>query len=89
DAEGNLVVSEQHRFAYPPQLFVVDGGAPQAAAAAAVLEDLGITDIPVVGLAKRLEEVWVPGEEEPLILPRDSEALYLLQRVRDESHRRA
>ncbi|MFD4292388.1 excinuclease ABC subunit UvrC [Rhodococcus sp. NPDC058505] len=75
------------RFAYPPNLFVVDGGKPQVTAAAAVLDDLGITDVAVVGLAKRLEEVWVPGEEDPVILPRTSDALYLLQRVRDEAHR--
>jgi excinuclease ABC subunit C len=75
------------RFAYPPNLFVVDGGAPQVAAAAEVLDELGITDVAVVGLAKRLEEVWVPGESDPVILPRTSESLYLLQRVRDEAHR--
>ena len=75
------------RFAYPPNLFVVDGGAPQVAAAAAVLDDLGVTDVAVVGLAKRLEEVWVPGEADPVILPRTSESLFLLQRVRDEAHR--
>ncbi|MEV0060662.1 excinuclease ABC subunit UvrC [Nocardia sp. NPDC050718] len=75
------------RFAYPPNLYVVDGGAPQVAAAAEVLDELGITDVAVIGLAKRLEEVWVPGEPDPVILPRNSEALYLLQRVRDEAHR--
>ncbi|MEU5409473.1 excinuclease ABC subunit UvrC [Nocardia asteroides] len=75
------------RFAYPPNLYVVDGGAPQVAAAAEVLDELGITDVAVIGLAKRLEEVWVPGEADPVILPRNSEALYLLQRVRDEAHR--
>lgn len=75
------------KFAYPPNLFVVDGGAPQVAAAAEVLDDLGITDVAIVGLAKRLEEVWVPGEVDPVILPRTSESLYLLQRVRDEAHR--
>src|SRR6201991_3162365 len=75
------------KFAYPPQLVVVDGGAPQVAAAAEVLGELGISDVAVVGLAKRLEEVWLPGEEDPAILPRQSEALYLLQRVRDEAHR--
>ncbi|MFT3715249.1 MAG: excinuclease ABC subunit UvrC [Gordonia sp. (in: high G+C Gram-positive bacteria)] len=75
------------RFAYPPNLFVVDGGAPQAHAAAAVLDELGVTDVAVVGLAKRLEEVWVPGDDDPVILPRNSEALFLLQRVRDEAHR--
>jgi len=75
------------RFAYPPNLFVVDGGQPQVTAAAAVLTELGITDVAVIGLAKRLEEVWVAGQDDPLILPRTSEALYLLQRVRDEAHR--
>ena len=75
------------RFAYPPNLYVVDGGAPQVAAAAAVLSELGVTDVAVIGLAKRLEEVWVPGEPDPVILPRSSEALYLLQRIRDEAHR--
>ena len=75
------------RFAYPPQLLVVDGGAPQVNAAAAVLTDLQITDVTVCGLAKRLEEVWVPGEDDPVIFPRTSEALYLLQRLRDEAHR--
>ncbi|HEX8080563.1 MAG TPA: excinuclease ABC subunit UvrC [Jatrophihabitans sp.] len=75
------------RFAYPPNLVVVDGGAPQVAAAQNVLAELGITDVTLVGLAKRLEEVWVPDEDYPVILPRASEALYLLQRVRDEAHR--
>ena len=75
------------RFAYPPQLVVVDGGQPQVNAVAAVLSDLGITDVALCGLAKRLEEVWLPGEDFPVILPRTSEALYLLQRVRDEAHR--
>jgi len=75
------------KFAYPPNLLVVDGGAPQVAAAKAVLDDLGIDDVALVGLAKRLEEVWVPGEAYPVILPRTSEGLYLLQRVRDEAHR--
>lgn len=75
------------KFAYTPGLVVVDGGAPQVAAAQQALDELGIDDIPVCGLAKRLEEVWVPGEEDPVILPRTSEGLYLLQRVRDEAHR--
>ncbi|MCH5643508.1 excinuclease ABC subunit UvrC [Gordonia sp. ABSL49_1] len=75
------------KFAYPPNLFVVDGGAPQVHAAAAVLDELGITDVSVIGLAKRLEEVWLPDDDEPAILPRSSEALFLLQRVRDEAHR--
>src|SRR5207249_7608434 len=75
------------KFAYPPNLLVVDGAGPQANAAADVLADMGINDVAVVGLAKRLEEVWLPAEPEPAILPRTSEALYLLQRVRDEAHR--
>ncbi|MDT0319110.1 excinuclease ABC subunit UvrC [Streptomyces millisiae] len=75
------------RFAYPPQLVVVDGGQPQVAAARRAMDDLGIDDVAVCGLAKRLEEVWLPGEEDPVILPRTSEGLYLLQRVRDEAHR--
>ncbi|MFJ6196484.1 excinuclease ABC subunit UvrC [Micromonospora sp. NPDC092111] len=75
------------RFAYPPQLVVVDGGAPQVAAAAQALAELGIDDVALCGLAKRLEEVWLPDDEYPVILPRTSEGLYLLQRVRDEAHR--
>ncbi|MET8098685.1 excinuclease ABC subunit UvrC [Streptomyces sp. NPDC005236] len=75
------------RFAYPPQLVVVDGGRPQVAAARRALDELGIDDIAVCGLAKRLEEVWLPGEDDPVVLPRSSEGLYLLQRVRDEAHR--
>ena len=75
------------RFAYPPNLLVVDGGAPQVAAAARSLEELGVVDVAICGLAKRMEEVWLPGDSDPVILPRTSEALYLLQRVRDEAHR--
>jgi excinuclease ABC subunit C len=75
------------KFAYPPNLVVVDGGAPQVAAAARALAELGIDDVALCGLAKRLEEVWLPGETDPVILPRSSEGLYLLQRVRDEAHR--
>jgi excinuclease ABC subunit C len=75
------------KFAYAPGLVVVDGGAPQVAAAQRALDELGIDDIPVCGLAKRLEEVWLPGEEDPVILRRTSEGLYLLQRIRDEAHR--
>ncbi|OLZ68061.1 excinuclease ABC subunit C [Streptomyces sp. IMTB 2501] len=75
------------KFAYPPQLVVVDGGQPQVAAARRALDELGIDDIAVCGLAKRLEEVWLPGDDDPVILPRTSEGLYLLQRVRDEAHR--
>ncbi|MFE0046334.1 excinuclease ABC subunit UvrC [Streptomyces albireticuli] len=75
------------RFAYPPQLVVVDGAGPQVAAARRALDELGISDVAVCGLAKRLEEVWLPGEEDPVVLPRSSEGLYFLQRVRDEAHR--
>jgi excinuclease ABC subunit C len=75
------------KFAYPPNLVVIDGGAPQVAAAQRALDELGIDDIAVCGLAKRLEEVWLPGDDEPVILPRTSEGLYLLQRIRDEAHR--
>ncbi|WP_328539390.1 excinuclease ABC subunit UvrC [Streptomyces sp. NBC_00344] len=75
------------RFAYPPQLVVVDGGRPQVAAAGRALAELGIDDVAVCGLAKRLEEVWLPDDEDPVVLPRSSEGLYLLQRVRDEAHR--
>src|SRR5690606_31526460 len=75
------------RFAYRPQLLLVDGGRPQVDAAMRALRDSGHPEIAVCGLAKRLEEVWVPGEDFPVILPRTSEALYLLQRLRDEAHR--
>ncbi|WP_436773776.1 excinuclease ABC subunit UvrC [Yinghuangia sp. YIM S09857] len=75
------------RFAYPPQLVVVDGGQPQVAAAKRALDELGVDDVAVCGLAKKLEEVWLPGESDPVVLPRSSEALYLMQRVRDEAHR--
>ncbi|WP_454778004.1 excinuclease ABC subunit UvrC [Georgenia muralis] len=75
------------RFAYPPNLVVVDGGQPQVAAAARALADLGVEDVALVGLAKRLEEVWLPGDDFPVVLPRTSPALYLLQHLRDESHR--
>ena len=79
--------TKPRRFAYPPNLFVVDGGAPQVNAAKAVLDELGVADAAVIGLAKRLEEVWVPSEPDPVIMPRNSEGLYLLQRIRDEAHR--
>jgi excinuclease ABC subunit C len=75
------------KFAYSPGLVVVDGGPPQVAAAQRALDELGIDDVPVCGLAKRLEEVWLPGQEDPVILRRSSEGLYLLQRIRDEAHR--
>ena len=86
-AAETATAKKARKFAYPPNLFVVDGGAPQVHAAATVLEELGVTDVAIIGLAKRLEEVWVPGDDEPVILPRNSEALFLLQRVRDEAHR--
>ncbi|QDP97533.1 excinuclease ABC subunit UvrC [Microlunatus elymi] len=89
--EGPLLVDPTtgapKKFAYAPALVVVDGGPPQVAAADAAMNELGITDVALCGLAKRLEEVWLPDEEDPLILPRTSEGLYLLQRVRDEAHR--
>jgi excinuclease ABC subunit C len=77
----------QRKFAYPPNLVVIDGGPGQVGAAVRAMEELGIVDVAVCGLAKRLEEVWLPGEDSPVILPRTSEGLYLLQRVRDEAHR--
>ncbi|MCW7943178.1 excinuclease ABC subunit C [Streptomyces hygroscopicus] len=89
-ADGDVLTEEDgrpRRFAYPPQLVVVDGGQPQVAAAKRALDELGIDDIAVCGLAKRLEEVWLPEEDDPVVLPRTSEGLYLLQRVRDEAHR--
>ena len=87
-ADQNVEIGESlGKFAYAPNLIVVDGGAPQVNAAERALLELGITDISVIGLAKRLEEVWLPGNPDPLILPRNSEGLYLLQRVRDEAHR--
>ncbi len=87
DPEASDDAGGRKKFAYPPNLVVVDGGPGQAAAAARALAELGIDDVAVCGLAKRLEEVWLPGEEYPVILPRSSEGLYLLQRVRDEAHR--
>jgi excinuclease ABC subunit C len=89
--QGPLLVDPDtgrpRRFAYVPGLVVVDGGPPQVAAARRALDELGIDDVPVCGLAKRLEEVWLPDQEDPVILPRSSEGLYLLQRIRDEAHR--
>ncbi len=82
-----VTTRKKPRFAYRPQLLVVDGGQPQVAAAARALADAGHSEIALCGIAKRLEEVWLPGEEYPVILPRTSEALYLLQRLRDEAHR--
>jgi excinuclease ABC subunit C len=89
--QGPMLVDPEtgrpRKFAYAPGLVVVDGGPPQVAAAQAALDELGIDDIPVCGLAKRLEEVWLPAQEDPVILARSSEGLYLLQRIRDEAHR--
>ncbi|KQM15057.1 excinuclease ABC subunit C [Plantibacter sp. Leaf171] len=78
---------KRRKFTYPPQLLIVDGGQPQVAAAARALEESGLTGITLCGLAKRLEEIWLPDDPYPVILPRGSESLFLLQRVRDEAHR--
>ncbi len=86
-AEANAQGGSRPKFAYPPQLVVVDGGKPQVNAAAKALRELGVTDIALCGLAKRLEEIWLPNNSEPIIFPRHSEALYLLQKIRDEAHR--
>jgi excinuclease ABC subunit C len=87
-ADGEVTTTRRRpRFAYPPQLLLVDGGQPQVAAAARALKDAGHTEIALCGIAKRLEEIWLPGDDFPVILPRTSEALYLLQRLRDEAHR--
>lgn len=85
-AERDRPASEQGRFSYPPSLVLVDGGAGQLGRAVKVLDELAL-DIPAIGLAKRMEEVYLPGNPEPLRIPRDAEALYLLQQVRDEAHR--
>ncbi|MGO9219571.1 MAG: excinuclease ABC subunit UvrC [Streptosporangiaceae bacterium] len=87
DPEVSAEAARQRKFAYPPNLVVIDGGPAQVAAAARALDELGIEDVAACGLAKRLEEVWLPGDDSPVILPRSSEGLYLLQRVRDEAHR--
>jgi excinuclease ABC subunit C len=91
ETEGPMLIDPDtgrpKKFAYVPGLVVVDGGPPQVAAAQRALDELGIDDVPVCGLAKRLEEVWLPSQEDPVVLPRTSEGLYLLQRVRDEAHR--
>jgi excinuclease ABC subunit C len=81
------VTGAPRKFAYTPSLVVVDGGPPQVAAAAKAMDELEISDVALCGLAKRLEEVWLPDADEPVILPRTSEGLYLLQRLRDEAHR--
>ena len=87
DEEGTAAERRRRRFAYRPGLIIVDGGQPQVEAAARTLAELGIDDIPICGLAKRLEEIWLPGNDFPVILPRNSEALFMLQRIRDEAHR--
>jgi len=91
ESDGPMLIDPEtgrpKKFAYTPGLVVVDGGPPQVAAAQRALDELGIDDVPVCGLAKRLEEVWLPSQEDPVILPRTSEGLYLLQRIRDEAHR--
>ncbi|WP_187976169.1 excinuclease ABC subunit UvrC [Mycetocola sp. JXN-3] len=93
DAEGEAlalaseIVAKPKKFAYPPQLLIVDGGQPQVAAAKRALEDSGQTGIQLAGIAKRLEELWLPDSDYPVILPRNSEALFLIQRLRDEAHR--
>ncbi len=86
-ALGAVAEERPGKFAYPPNLLMIDGGRPQVEAAQRALDELGIDDVAVAGLAKRLEEVWLPGEADPVILGRQSEGLYLLQRVRDEAHR--
>jgi len=87
EVSAGAEVEQRRKFAYPPNLLVIDGGPAQVAAAVRALDELGVVDVAVCGLAKRLEEVWLPGEDGPVILPRSSEGLYLLQRVRDEAHR--
>ncbi|CAN5129410.1 excinuclease ABC subunit UvrC [soil metagenome] len=86
DADGVPTGTKRKRFAYRPGLIIVDGGQPQVEAAQRALNDAGV-DIPICGLAKRLEEIWQPGSDFPVILPRNSEALFLMQRIRDEAHR--
>ncbi|AJK68931.1 excinuclease ABC subunit UvrC [Corynebacterium marinum] len=87
DEQVEEMSTDQRRFAYPPNLFIVDGGLPQVNAAQKVFDELGIVDVTLIGLAKRLEEIWVPGESDPVILPRASQGLFLLQQIRDEAHR--
>ncbi|EOA65563.1 excinuclease ABC subunit C [Corynebacterium glutamicum MT] len=87
DEKVEEMSTDARRFAYSPQIFIVDGGAPQVAAAQEVFDELGIVDVVLIGLAKRLEEIWLPGDPDPVILPRNSQALFLLQQIRDEAHR--
>jgi len=85
--EDGPSIPTRPRFAYRPNLLIVDGGQPQVAAAARALDEAGITGITLCGIAKRLEEIWLPGNDYPVILPRNSDALFLIQRIRDEAHR--
>lgn len=87
EAEDPALEGRRRKFAYPPQLLIVDGGQPQVAAAQRALDDAGVTGIQLCGIAKRLEEIWLPGSDYPVILPRNSDALFLIQRIRDEAHR--
>ncbi len=84
---GEGVETKRKKFSYPPQLLIVDGGQPQVAAAKRALDEAGVTGIQLAGIAKRLEEIWLPDSEFPVILPRNSDALFLIQRIRDEAHR--
>src|SRR5690554_5616132 len=87
DGRGTATVPTKPRFAYRPNLLIVDGGQPQVQAAARALADAGVTGIQLCGIAKRLEEIWLPDSEYPVILPRNSDAMFLIQRIRDEAHR--
>jgi len=86
ETEGTLHTMPS-KFAYPPQLLIVDGGQPQVNAAQRALEESGVSGIQLAGIAKRLEEIWLPDSEYPVILPRNSDALFVIQRIRDEAHR--
>lgn len=87
EVSANTPAQVSAKFAYPPNLVLVDGGAPQVAAAQAALSELGIENVHVAGIAKRLEELWLPDDDFPVIVPRNSQALFLVQRIRDEAHR--
>lgn len=86
-ADDSAVAPPRRRFAYRPNLLIVDGGQPQVAAAKRALDDSGVTGIALCGIAKRLEELWLPDSDYPVILPRNSDALFMIQRIRDEAHR--